>query len=310
MLDKSRTCRARPCRLPPSMNARQRPGSPGKADQGRVLTQGPAGQPQRLGHVAEPVQHPARIQPCDRRCRIERVLHFDAARIDKAIGLSQGLGDHEDVTEDDGGIELEPADGLQRDFRGQLRGADQFEERIAPLELAVLGQGASGLSHQPDGGAVHRGAGAGLEEAASARPRRGAPSSAAGPGSRSGFISPCAMQLGGVDPREPCGTRADRVRRRRGAGALQAGVRAGTLDPRASVVECGARAERHRFPARLDGVSPHRACPARWGQRAPPHAVRSAFAVQSPIRTAARCWGVGPRSAGLTPTRSCRGACS
>ena len=43
---------------------------------------------------------------------------------------AEGLRDDEDVREDDGGVEREPADGLQRDLGRQLRRAADLEEVV------------------------------------------------------------------------------------------------------------------------------------------------------------------------------------
>jgi hypothetical protein len=55
---------------------------------------------------------------------------------------------------------------LQRDFGGEFRRLDQFEEGMFFLELAVFRQRAPGLAHEPDRRAVHRLAGAGVRETA------------------------------------------------------------------------------------------------------------------------------------------------
>ena len=66
--------------------------------------------------------------------------------------------------EQNGGVEVKPANRLERHLGGQLRRLDQFEEGVLLLERAVFGQGAPRLAHQPDGRMVHRAAAAGTQE--------------------------------------------------------------------------------------------------------------------------------------------------
>ena len=67
-------------------------------------------------------------------------------------GLAQRVRDDEDVAEDDGGVEAEAADGLQRDFRRLRRVvAERQEIGRRGAQFAVLGQITAGLPHEPDG---------------------------------------------------------------------------------------------------------------------------------------------------------------
>ena len=68
---------------------------------------------------------------------------------------SEGLRDDEDVGEDDGGVEGEPADGLQRDLGGELGRAADLEELVLLAELAELGEVAAGLPHHPHRRPLH-----------------------------------------------------------------------------------------------------------------------------------------------------------
>ena len=105
------------------------------------------------------------IQPVDFPRRIHGKLHFDAAALfPEMIRLPHRLGNDEDVAEQNGGIETEPADRLQRHLGGEFRRPDQFEERVLFLQRPVFRQRAPGLAHQPHGRAVHRQAAAGGEK--------------------------------------------------------------------------------------------------------------------------------------------------
>ena len=61
---------------------------------------------------------------------------------------------HHDVAEEDGGVHVVAAHGLEGDFRGE-RWPEAGVEHPYPLtDLAVLGQGPARLSHEPHGGHV------------------------------------------------------------------------------------------------------------------------------------------------------------
>ncbi|MFM1942902.1 MAG: hypothetical protein RI897_1884 [Verrucomicrobiota bacterium] len=49
---------------------------------------------------------------------------------------------------------MEATDGLEGDFGGEVGGLDELDESVFFLEGAVFGEGAAGLAHEPDGGAV------------------------------------------------------------------------------------------------------------------------------------------------------------
>ena len=68
---------------------------------------------------------------------------------------AERLWDDEDVAENDGGVEGEPADGLQRDLGRELGRAADLEELVLLAELAELRQVAAGLAHHPHGRALH-----------------------------------------------------------------------------------------------------------------------------------------------------------
>src|SRR5690606_40756374 len=71
-------------------------------------------------------------------------LH-DALPISRPVTLhhldihSHGLRNDEDVGEDDGGIDVEPFDGLQRDFGGQLRCPTDLEKGLLRTQRPVFG---------------------------------------------------------------------------------------------------------------------------------------------------------------------------
>ncbi len=64
---------------------------------------------------------------------------------------AHGVGDGQDVREQDGGVQRETGQRLQRDFTGQFRGlAEAHEVAGAGAGGAVFRQIAARLAHQPD----------------------------------------------------------------------------------------------------------------------------------------------------------------
>ena len=143
----------------------QRPRRAGKAEHRRRIAEGGPNQRQSLSHVLQPLRNTLHRQAVNVGGAFESVLHDDAAPVGKFVALSQALRDHEDIAEQNGGIEPEPTDWLERHFRGQLRRLDHFEERVLLLQSAILRQGAACLAHQPNRRIIHRAAGAGLKKA-------------------------------------------------------------------------------------------------------------------------------------------------
>ena len=69
----------------------------------------------------------------------------------KANGLAKRMRDHQDVGEQDSGIEAEPSHRLERHFRREFRREAKVEEITDPVpHLAIFRQIATGLTHQPD----------------------------------------------------------------------------------------------------------------------------------------------------------------
>jgi len=61
------------------------------------------------------------------------------AFIAKLIALAQAFGDDENVTENDGRVEAEPADWLEGDFGREFGSLDELDESMFLLESAILG---------------------------------------------------------------------------------------------------------------------------------------------------------------------------
>ena len=79
------------------------------------------------------------IESFDVRRGPQRKIHLDAAAVAEFVALPQAFGDDEDVAEQNGGIEIKTADGLQGDFGGQFGGADQVEKGCFSLSWRYSG---------------------------------------------------------------------------------------------------------------------------------------------------------------------------
>jgi len=82
--------------------------------------------------------------------RIQRIepRPFADLETDRA---AQRVGDHQDIREDDRGVEVEAADRLQRHLGGEFRRETQVEKAAGSgAQFAIFRQIASGLTHHPD----------------------------------------------------------------------------------------------------------------------------------------------------------------
>ena len=81
--------------------------------------------------------------------RIQRIEPRAFAGLE-AHGAAERIGDHENIGEDDRGIEIETADRLQRHLGGILRREAEIEKAAGlGAQLAILRQIAAGLPHHP-----------------------------------------------------------------------------------------------------------------------------------------------------------------
>ena len=105
------------------------------------------------------------VERVDLRAGFEPEIHPDAASVAERVALAESLGDHEDVGEENRGVEAgEAMERLERHFGGERGGAHHFKERGLRLERAIFGQVAAGLAHDPERGALEGRAGEGGEE--------------------------------------------------------------------------------------------------------------------------------------------------
>ena len=105
---------------------------------------------QRLVDRFELLEVGMRRQRVDLLRRIERIEPRAFADLE-ADRAAERVGQHENVGEDDRGVEAETADRLQRHFGGQFRCEAQIEKAAGlGAHVAVFRQIAAGLAHHPD----------------------------------------------------------------------------------------------------------------------------------------------------------------
>ena len=132
--------------------AGERPGRAGEAEQGLVQAELFAQERQGVVDILQSVGGAFELERGDVGRRTQRALHGDAAFVAETIPDAEGLGDDQDVGEQDRGIELrEAAEWLQRNLDREVGRADHRDEVRLRLEGAVFGQVATGLTHDPDG---------------------------------------------------------------------------------------------------------------------------------------------------------------
>jgi hypothetical protein len=109
----------------------------------------------RIHHVAQMHVRVRHREVADRPFFAQRALEARALALGEIQAEAHRVGHGEDVGKQDGGVQLEACQRLQRDLAGQLRVLAQLQEAAgAAPGLVVLGQVASGLAHQPDRGVV------------------------------------------------------------------------------------------------------------------------------------------------------------
>ena len=86
---------------------------------------------------------------------LQRAFELRAFTFGEVQAKAHGVRHGKDVGEQDGGVEVVAGQGLQSDLAGQAGVLAQIEEAAGAFaRLAVFGQVAAGLAHQPDRGVV------------------------------------------------------------------------------------------------------------------------------------------------------------
>ena len=132
---------------------------PGEADQGRVAQLG--------GEVAHRLEHVGRVdlglegsQAVEVGGRAEGLRHHRTGARGHVDAEADGRDGHHDVGVEDRRVDAVSPDRLEGDLGGHVGLADRVEDAALAADGAVLGQGASGLTHEP-----HRDVGRGLPSA-------------------------------------------------------------------------------------------------------------------------------------------------
>ena len=142
--------------------AGEREGAAGEADEGHAAVE-------RLADDGDRVEDVAAARPCRRRQAPHVLLGAHGALELRALALGEveaqphRVGDGEDVGEEDGRVEREALQRLQRHLAGELGVLREGEEAAGlPARGVVLREVAPGLAHDPDrrvvGGLAQQGA--------------------------------------------------------------------------------------------------------------------------------------------------------
>ncbi len=142
----------------------QGPGAAGEADQGHAAVERAADGGDRVEDVAQLV-HVGHGEGADVGLGAHGLLEPGALTEREVQAQAHGVGDGEDVGEEDGRVERVALQRLQGDFGGVVDVGGQAHEAAGlGARGAVLGQVAAGLPHQPHGGVVGGLAQAGAQE--------------------------------------------------------------------------------------------------------------------------------------------------
>ena len=136
-----------------------------ETDEGNAVGQLGAQQADGGEHVAERFARLEPAQPGDVVRRADRLVDDRAFALDEIERDAERLERQEQIREEDGGVDLDAVDRLQRHLGGQLRLAADVEQGVPLADRAVLGHVASRLAHEPDRRAVDGLAPAGAEKA-------------------------------------------------------------------------------------------------------------------------------------------------
>ena len=85
-----------------------------------------------------------------------RVFDCGSFAADEVEPDAHGLEREQEIGEQYGGVHLDAAYRLERDFGGEIGRAAQVEQRISFAQRAIFAHVAAGLAHEPDGCRVDR----------------------------------------------------------------------------------------------------------------------------------------------------------
>ncbi len=141
----------------------------GETEEGNVRRESAARPADRLEDVTDALLEVRLAQPID-------VLGGPQRRVDRrplSLGVRQvqpgALHRQQEIREDDGGVDPQALDRVDRDLRHQVGVAAHLQERATGADLPVLAHVAAGLAHEPDRRHGRRLAPAGAHERAVAQ---------------------------------------------------------------------------------------------------------------------------------------------
>ena len=139
-----------PARPPFDRVRGEREGRAAEADQGRAVREAGSHEAQSLAHAGQLHARIGDAQLFDVATLADR-MRQDRTTLVEHEREPHRLQRQEDVTEHDGGVDVEAPHRLQRYFGGELGVAHQLEEATGlGSNRVVLGQIPPGLTHQPD----------------------------------------------------------------------------------------------------------------------------------------------------------------
>jgi hypothetical protein len=135
-----------------------------EADQWHSAVQFLSQQTDGLEHVAERFSRLEGPEPVDITGLPDRVIDRRPLTLDEIEVEAHRRERHQQIREQDGGVDVDGVHRLQGDRNRKLRLPADLEERVALAKRPVLGHIAARLAHEPDGRGVHRFAPAGAEK--------------------------------------------------------------------------------------------------------------------------------------------------
>jgi hypothetical protein len=127
----------------------ERPRRTAEADDRHLAVELAAHQAQGVEDVAQRLVHVRHAEPLDVLARADGVGEGRAIPLGEHQLGPHGLQGEQDVREQDGGVDPDDADRLDRHLGRQLGGLAESQEVGFFADRAVLGQVAAGLAHHP-----------------------------------------------------------------------------------------------------------------------------------------------------------------
>ena len=107
--------------------------------------------PDRVQHVRERFTRLEAADAVDVLLDSNRILDRRSLAVDEVEVDAHRLERQQQIGKENRGVDVDSADRLERDFRGEIGRAAQLEQRIAFAERAIFAHVPAGLAHEPDG---------------------------------------------------------------------------------------------------------------------------------------------------------------